>query len=112
MGRLLEEAGVELWVDEDPRATFSSALPNVFGLPDSAEPSEEQTEADSSVRTQAMLHLIVAARSEDLIRRHALMDTPSSHAICVCCVTPQAAASDGDGQAEEEEPPAQAPTYP
>jgi hypothetical protein len=47
---LLGEAGVELWVDEDPRATFSSALLNVFGLPDSAEPSEEQTEAANSVR--------------------------------------------------------------
>jgi hypothetical protein len=47
---LLGEAGIELWVNEDPEATFSSALPNVFGLPDSAQPSEEQTEADSSVR--------------------------------------------------------------
>jgi hypothetical protein len=52
---LLGEAGVELWVNEDPEvhpeATFSSSLLNVFGLPDSAQPSEEQTEADSSVRT-------------------------------------------------------------
>jgi hypothetical protein len=33
---LLGESGIQLWVDEDPMATFSSALFNGFG------PSEEQ----------------------------------------------------------------------
>jgi hypothetical protein len=53
---LLGEAGIELWVDEDPCATFSSALPTVFGLPDSAEPSEDREEV-GTVRTQDTLHL-------------------------------------------------------
>jgi hypothetical protein len=39
---LLREANIELWVDEDPLATFSSALPNIFGMPESAGPSEAQ----------------------------------------------------------------------
>jgi hypothetical protein len=86
---LLREAGVELWVNKDPEvhpeATFSSALANVFGLPDSAQPSEERTEADSSAHSQAMLHLIDAARGEDLIRMHALVDTSFSHAITGGC---------------------------
>jgi hypothetical protein len=45
----LGKNNIELWVDEDPLATFSSALPNVFGLPGSGEPSEEQEE-DETVR--------------------------------------------------------------
>jgi hypothetical protein len=40
-----------------------------------------------------MLHLIDAARCEDLIRRHALMDTSFSHTMCVYRVTPQAGAA-------------------
>jgi hypothetical protein len=49
---LLGEAGIELWVNVDPDATFSSALLNVFGLPHthSAEPAEDREEADM-VRT-------------------------------------------------------------
>jgi hypothetical protein len=33
---LLEEAGIELCVEEDPLAIFSSMLPSIFGLPESA----------------------------------------------------------------------------
>jgi hypothetical protein len=96
---LLGDSGIQLWVDEDPMATFSSALFNVFGLPAPAEPLEEQ-EADETVREQAMrvclisYHLIRSAR--------------------VCLVAPQGADAEGDGQEEEEEEeeesPAHAPT--
>jgi hypothetical protein len=53
---LLREANIEVWVDEDPLATFSSALPNIFGMPESDGPSEEQ-EADT-VCGQDIIYII------------------------------------------------------
>jgi hypothetical protein len=71
---LLGDSGIELWVDEDPMATFSSTLFNVFGLPAPAEPSEEQ-EADETVREQEM-----QCMSD--------VSSPDSQCTCVSYYTP------------------------
>jgi hypothetical protein len=63
---LLEETGIEVWVDDEPPVLFTSVLPDVFGRPESAYPSEEQEAA--MVRKQDMPHLCPLC----LVRSYAL----------------------------------------